>query len=825
MIKKVLLNAVKVLKVSIWIGAIFSLLIALVVGFFLAFPNLLKAPIESQLTEATGLDIELSAIIFEFDEGGISLKIPDLIFDSIEKKQTFVRIKGLRWYMQLSNFFEDDYHLYQINIDSLTVDTTAKAKSSDFSVVDMEKLIIKEAPKIEYFIKSLTIEKTLIKGKQNFEIAPITIKHNQGQLVLNIVNQQVGKHQVDVSLELLNNKPYQAGLMKLSAVVGNEDFSLVSDLKLYQQNEQNYVEFTGFIEQINAVYLDDYLSVSIVGESANSWIKRGFKSGILEKINVHILKNLSAETPAEIDFNAHLADTELVFNSDWKPLKKFDANITTDGKNIKVLVNRATLYNQPLTNISLEVADLTNPNLDVHMLGNIDMDSAELMQFLANAPSGDTIHKAIKKFNLTGPLKGELDLIIPLDDRASTINVDLVAKNNKLIVLDSAIVIENYNSKIAFHNNQISTDGVGNINDMLFGIRINPDNGQDNTQTSFAVELINNDNNLELYLAYKLDEMWHAKIETATIKSNVEITLTDDLPKINVLNLQVETLDDEKNDWSIKPSDLPDMLLSVHNVLINKKEIPNFSVKLKSTDDILKITDLSFDGVGVDDYDLLFEGVWMDGKTSLMAKTKGKKLSNFLHKLKIEEKVKGGEFDLDLRLNCDCEPWNANFETLNGVIKMKVKEGVFTDEKLNISKVLLLLNIKLLTQFSIGDVTGNGFYYDNIDAQITLQDSIVKIDHFKLDSSSGEIYLSGTSNIVDETYDMQAQVIPAIGDTLPAATYLAGGGLVGLGIWLISQSFFEGELVDKIIGKVVEFKYKIIGPWNKPVIENVSKIL
>jgi uncharacterized protein YhdP len=825
MIKKVLLNAVKVLKVSIWIGAIFSLLIVLVVGFFLTFPNLLKAPIESQLTEATGLDIELSAIIFEFDEGGISLKIPDLIFDSIEKKQTFVRIKGLRWYMQLSNFFEDDYHLYQIHIDSLTVDTTAKAKSSDFSVVDMEKLIIKEAPKIEYFLKSLTIEKTLIKGKQNFEIAPITIKHNQGQLVLNIVNQQVGKHQVDVFLKLLNNKPYQAGLMKLSAVVDNEDFSLVSDFKLYQQNEQSYVEFTGFIEQINAVYLDDYLSASIVGESANSWIKRGFKSGVLEKINVHILKNLSAETPAEIDFNAHLADTELVFNSDWKPLKKFDANITTDGKNIKVLVNRATLYNQPLTNISLEVADLSSPNLDVHMLGNIDMDSAELIQFLANAPSGDTIHKAIKKFNLTGSLKGKLDLIIPLDDRTSTINVDLVAKNNKLIVLDSAIVIENYNSKIAFHNNQISTDGVGNINDMLFGIRINPDNGQDNTQTSFAVELINNDNNLELYLAYKLDEMWHAKIETATIKSNVEITLTDDLPKINVLNLQVETLDDEKNDWSIKPSDLPDMLLSVHNVLINKKEIPNFSVKLKSTDDILKITDLSFDGVGVDDHDLLFEGVWMDGKTSLTAKAKGKKLSNFLHKLKIEEKVKGGEFDLDLRLNCDCEPWNANFETLNGVIKMKVKEGVFTDEKLNISKVLLLLNIKLLTQFSIGDVTGNGFYYDNIDAQITLQDSIVKIDHFELDSSSGEIYLSGTSNIVDKTYDMQAQVVPAIGDTLPAATYLAGGGLVGLGIWLISQSFFEGELVDKIIGKVVEFKYKIIGPWNKPVIENVSKIL
>jgi uncharacterized protein YhdP len=537
------------------------------------------------------------------------------------------------------------------------------------------------------------------------------------------------------------------------------------------------------------------------------------------------LKNLSAETPAEINFNAHLTDTELLFNSNWKPLKKFDADITTDGKSIEVMVNRTTLYNQPLTNISLEVADITSPNLDVHMFGDIDMNSAELIQFLANAPSGDTIHKAIKKFNLSGSLKGDFDLIIPLDERASTINVDLVAKDNKITILDSDIVIENYNSKIAFHNNQIITDGVGSINNTLFDIRINPDNGQDNTQTAFAVELINNESNLDLYLAYKLDKIWHVKIKTATLKSNVEITLTDDLPKVNVLNLQVASFDNEKNDWSIKPSDLPDMLLSVHNVLINEQEIPNFSVKLESANDILKITNLSFDGVGVSKHDLLFEGIWMDGKTSLTAKAKGRKLSNFLHKLKIKEKVKGGEFDIDLSLNCDCEPWNMNFETLNGVVKMKVEEGVFTDEKLNISKVLLLLNIKLLAQLNIDDVTGKGFYYDNIDAQITLQDSVVKIDHFELESSSGEIHLSGTSNIIDKTYDMQSQVIPAIGDAVPAATYLAGGGLVGLGVWLISQSFFEGELVDKIIGKVIEFKYKITGPWSKPVIENISKIL
>jgi len=157
-----------------------------------------------------------------------------------------------------------------------------------------------------------------------------------------------------------------------------------------------------------------------------------------------------------------------------------------------------------------------------------------------------------------------------------------------------------------------------------------------------------------------------------------------------------------------------------------------------------------------------------------------------------------------------------------------VKEGVFTDKDPSIGRILSLLNIKSIAKrlkLDVSDLTDKGFVYDTINAQITLQDALAKINHFQLNSTSSSISLSGESDIENEQYNLEAKVMPAVSDAVPAATYLAGGGLAGLGVWLADKTLFDGKLIDQIIDQVIEFKYKITGPWDEPVIENISSIL
>ena len=97
MIKRTLSNGVKVLKVSTWLSAIFSVLLILIVGFFVVFPSFLKAPIESELSEVTGLEAQLSIVSFELDWQGITLNVDELVFNDQISKQNLAKIQGLHW--------------------------------------------------------------------------------------------------------------------------------------------------------------------------------------------------------------------------------------------------------------------------------------------------------------------------------------------------------------------------------------------------------------------------------------------------------------------------------------------------------------------------------------------------------------------------------------------------------------------------------------------------------------------------------------------------------------------------------------------------------
>ena len=828
MIKRTLSNGVKVLKISTWLSAIFSVLLILIVSFFVIFPNFIKAPIESELSDITGLEVELSALKFEFNDGKIVLNVNELTFAPHDSEQVLAQIQGLHWNIQLSNFFEDVYRPHQIYIDLLKLNTDQQTGDSDFSVKGLSRSLSLDTLEMASFFESLNIGKTLIQGEQAFEIAALEIGRDEGQLLMRISDQAIGDQTVDLAITLSVEQLDRDGFLTLPMVMKNEEFALLSNLKIYHQDGHDYIEFSGFIEQMQAASLDQYLSAALVGESTNQWLARGFKSGVVQDIKLHALKNISQNLPVEANLSAHLTNSELIFNADWQALEHLDADITTNGKAINVLVNSTTLYDLPLSNIALSMEDMSQADLDVLMTGKIETDSAQLLDFLEKAPLGESVHDAIEQFSLAGPLTGALDLIIPLDDRAATLDIDLAVVDNQLTTLDGAVVVENYNSTIAFHEDQIQSNGTGVIRDIPFDIRINPDNRADDKDASFAVELINNKNDFELHITQRLDQSWRARVESETLKTNIEIGLTEDLPSVRILGLQATTFDSLKGDWNIEPRDFPSMYLSAHGVYVDEQIVPNFSAKLESADNVLKISDLAIDGVGVGQQDLRFNGAWVAGKTGLIAKAKGEALSEFLEKMNIDEKVNGGKFDFDIRLFCDCAPWNMSLKRISGIANMNIQQGVFTNQDPNIGRILSLLNIRSAAKrlkLDVKDLTDKGFAYDNIDAHLTLQNSIAEIDRFKLSASASDITLTGRSNIVDQRYDLEAKVIPAFGDAVPAATYLAGGGLIGLGVWLVDEGLFDGELIDKIVDKVVEFKYKITGPWDEPTIENISTIL
>ncbi len=823
MIKRTLSGGIKVLKISTLVSVIFSLIIVLVVVFFVKYPILLQAPIENQLSSLTGLDVRLSKITFYFENIGITLKVHGISISSNKNQQKIAIIKKLSWHVNLLNLFDNIYHPSKIYIDTLMlysnlVDVNINNINNIVSLRVLEKL---------YFFESLHINKIII--KHAIKIAPLTFKRDGVQFLLTTPRQDLATKYFNVTISLSNLQVSCDGCLTLPITVSNDDFKIVLVFKLYSQKNDDFIQIIGLIKRMDVVKISDYLPVVLIGSATYKWIKQAFQSGTIDNININIKKNLSKELPAKIKFDAHLTNTELLFNADWYNLNQLDADIYIDDKKITVTVNHTTLNEMFLQGIKVQILDMSKDELEVSVVGKINTYSEVLTRFLKEAPLNSNVNNALKHFSLSGKVIADVELTIPLNKTDPTLDIDLNIEDNRLTILGGAIVINNYNAHLVLHNNKIISYGMGNIRGNSFNIHINSNNQDSGLDVLFAVVLTNSSDNFELYLAKYLNQSWQVNIKSDALKTNAKIILNKGvLPEVKLTNLQITGLDKIKGNWDIRVKDIPSMHLSVQDIQVGKRKIPNFHATLESQDKMLKIINLEFLGVAFGAQNLSFNGVWINGRTKLFAKVKGNKLSEFLDKLNIKWKVRGGQFEFDVRLFCNCAPWNMSSEDISGLIKVKVKEGVFTNKDPNIGLVLSLLNIKSIVkrlELNITDLISKGFAYDTIDAQIYINNSMATIVHFELNSSSSIITLTGSSKFVEQTYHLEAKVLPAIGDAVPIVTYLAGGGLAGLGVWLTDRMLFKGELINNIVDKVVEFKYKITGPWNKPVIEKISTVL
>ncbi|MEO1882691.1 MAG: DUF3971 domain-containing protein, partial [Methyloprofundus sp.] len=348
-------------------------------AFFVTFPSLIKSPIEHQISHLSNLNVELKKITFGFERKGLALKIHGLEVSSLEKKQPIASVNILKWRLNLMSLFEDIFQPSNIYLDTLTLYSSANPQDREFSVDDIKQLISSENLAILYFFKSLTINKTLIKGKEVIQLAPILLSRDESQLLLKISDQDIdlggmasNLGRVDITATLSVTQSEQDKFLTLPLLIRSDDFSLMSHLKLSSEGGDDFVEFISYLDQVEIGSISEYLPPNLLSSATYAWLNRAFVSGELGDVKVNIKKNLSKQIPPEIKLSAHLSDSELSFNSDWETLKHLDADISTDGKKLVVAVNKTKLNGMDLTDITVQISDLSATKLDVEVIGKIN---------------------------------------------------------------------------------------------------------------------------------------------------------------------------------------------------------------------------------------------------------------------------------------------------------------------------------------------------------------------------------------------------------------------------------------------------------------------
>jgi uncharacterized protein (TIGR02099 family) len=184
------------------------------------------------------------------------------------------------------------------------------------------------------------------------------------------------------------------------------------------------------------------------------------------------------------------------------------------------------------------------------------------------------------------------------------------------------------------------------------------------------------------------------------------------------------------------------------------------------------------------------------------------------------DNVKGGKTQLDLSAHWLGAPMDFALDKLNGTLTMDIAKGRFLDLEPGAGRIFGLLSLqtlprRLLLDFS--DVFGEGFAFDNIAGEFTLEDGNAYTNNLVMLGPAAIIHVQGRTGLATQDYDQIVTVQAQIGATLPLVGALAAGAGAGAVI-LLAQKIFKSKS-DEIKGA----QYTVTGTWADPIVEPVAQ--
>ena len=836
MLKKTLLRSLNILKISTWVTAFMALAVLAVVAFLIMFPQTIKGQIESRLSEISGLDVRIEKISLEFQENELFLAVKELQISS-DGMKPIAKVDVLRWNVDLMALYKGIEIPGHIDVNELLIDTS---NIDDYvGIMNAESVLSNIGVSGLLALQSLSINRTKLIGQQSLDLAPIELKRNKQKISLSMRDQSIfstsqvpklgSMVNINTSIDVAKAREERVAVIPFS--LQNEDFNLSAQVKIFNQQDQVYLEFESYIDQIEVSKINQNIPESLSSSEGARWIDEVLKDGFLTDIMLTTRFNMSGEIEApNTKFSANLSKATINANPNWPSIEDINAKVTFSNDYLKIVGNQARVEGIDLSYLSITTRDFNQPDAKLSLNARFDSNSQKVEQFIRETSVSDKIKAYLNEFELIGKLWGNINLVAPLQkntDQKPELTFDMFASENSLSLFDGEINVDGFNSQISFKDGLIRTKGKGLIGGELFQMSLNPKDWINEDNSALKVKLTHLSSSIDAFISKRSSVEWSSIMKSEDLYADLTLLIDNDGKYIlNLKDLNISSLDNI-NDWKLSPKIFPSLHLSLKDSKVNNKIVPNFEADLINHDYVMEIKNLVFENIGLSEEDLVFNGSWLNGKTALRAKASSQNLSSFLNKFGVNEPVIGGGFSVDLRLYCDCEPWQIAPKNVTGYMQAEVAEGVFTNQDPNLFKLISFINLETIAnrfRLTRSELREAGYVYDQINAKLLFNDGVAKVDYFLVESEESDIELTGSVDLIKRDYNLAANVQPAIANTIPLATYLAGGGLAGFGVWAADKMLFGGEVMSGLLDNTVEITFVISGPWSEPIIEKLDGV-
>lgn len=271
----------------------------------------------------------------------------------------------------------------------------------------------------------------------------------------------------------------------------------------------------------------------------------------------------------------------------------------------------------------------------------------------------------------------------------------------------------------------------------------------------------------------------------------------------------------------LSPFDIPEMTLSVDNLIIDDTPYGEWSADLFHKENGIVAKDLT--GTLAEAH---FKGrlSWMKDTfdlhtTILTATIDGGNIASVAKELNRPEQLTSKSFSTELALVWGLPPTEFDVAELSGRISVLLEKGTFIEAKnaTEAFKIFGILNAEAITRrmtLDFTDVYQKGLGYDRIEGVARIDKGLLVIEEpLGMQGPSSAYKFTGSADLKKQTLDMEMVVVLPLTKNLPLAALFLGAPQIGGAVWVIDK------LLGEPLSKLTSATYQMKGSWDDPEIK------
>lgn len=324
---------------------------------------------------------------------------------------------------------------------------------------------------------------------------------------------------------------------------------------------------------------------------------------------------------------------------------------------------------------------------------------------------------------------------------------------------------------------------------------------------------------------------WTFNIEQKKISADLTYYASKNLLSgfVRYLHLdKIKSSGNKSSEVKRKPSQIPNLNLRIDNLMVGTTLVGNVTLKSHSSEERWVIDYCRIDSPV---YQFMVGGEWIQknntNRTNAQVKLHFNNLAKSLEHWNITPAVDASKGDLVFNGGWNGSIYDFSLPALKGSMYLQLNNGRIThlspetEEKLGLGKLLSILSLQTIPRrltLDFSDLSQDGYSFDVFKGDFNLNKGIMNTQNSYIDGPVAYASMKGDLDIVRRMYDLDLSISPHITASLPVVATIAGGPIAGLAAWVASK------IINQSMQKITAYSYKISGPWDAPVVQQLSII-